>query len=153
MPDMTRLVGAMKQAAVEAVEAAKPTGVYYGTVVSEEPLQIFTEQKLLLGRAQLVLARNVTDHWIAMRVHHVTELARCGFTGGKEVTHPGLPTDPPSPVAGGEEDICPQHHHEYKGIKHYFVLNALKEGEKVILIREQGGQKFVVIDRVEEDSG
>jgi len=28
------------------------------------------------------------------------------------------------------------------------IYNALKAGEKVILIRQQGGQKFIVIDRI-----
>lgn len=30
----------------------------------------------------------------------------------------------------------------------YTVRNALKTGDKVILLREQGGQKYIVIDKV-----
>lgn len=32
--------------------------------------------------------------------------------------------------------------------KTYHVDNSLKTGEKVVLLRQQGGQKFLVIDRV-----
>jgi len=32
--------------------------------------------------------------------------------------------------------------------KKYTVHNQLKNGDKVILFRQQGGQKFVVLDKV-----
>lgn len=41
---------------------------------------------------------------------------------------------------------------EYKDgekIKEYTVLNSLKKNDKVILLRCDGGQKFIVIDRTE----
>ncbi len=40
------------------------------------------------------------------------------------------------------------HNHEYKGKKLFTVHNALKVCEKVILIQETGGQKFLILDRV-----
>ena len=40
------------------------------------------------------------------------------------------------------------HKHAYVGKKTFKVHNALKAGEKVLLIRVQQGKKFVVIDRV-----
>ena len=40
------------------------------------------------------------------------------------------------------------HKHSYKGRKKFTVHNALKKGEKVVMIKLQGGQKFVVLDRV-----
>ncbi|MGJ0848304.1 DUF2577 domain-containing protein [Tissierella praeacuta] len=39
------------------------------------------------------------------------------------------------------------HVHEYRGKKKYKFLRGLKVGEKVILLRVQGGQKYVVWDR------
>ena len=41
-----------------------------------------------------------------------------------------------------------EHNHEYKGKKQFTVHLGLSEGEKVILLRVQGGQKFIVLDRV-----
>lgn len=32
--------------------------------------------------------------------------------------------------------------------KTYRIYNALKTGEKVVLLRQQGGQKFIILDRV-----
>ncbi len=40
------------------------------------------------------------------------------------------------------------HSHPITGIKQVKVLNSLKIGEAVVLIQLQGGQKFLVLDRV-----
>lgn len=40
------------------------------------------------------------------------------------------------------------HMHEYKGIKSFTIQLGLEVGEKVMLIRKQGGQEFIVLDRV-----
>lgn len=42
------------------------------------------------------------------------------------------------------------HSHNIKGKKKMTVYNSLKKGESVIIARQQGGQKFIVIDRVGE---
>jgi preprotein translocase subunit YajC len=38
--------------------------------------------------------------------------------------------------------------HTIKGKKKIKMLNALKTGEKVILIKQQGGQKYLVLDKI-----
>ncbi len=40
------------------------------------------------------------------------------------------------------------HTHQVKGVKKVKVMNSLKVGEVVSLIQLQGGQKFLVLDRV-----
>ena len=40
------------------------------------------------------------------------------------------------------------HAHGYKGIKKFKVHLALEVGEKVLALRVQNGQKFVIIDRL-----
>lgn len=40
------------------------------------------------------------------------------------------------------------HKHRYEGEKAFRVHLGLSKGERVILIQEQGGQKYIVIDRV-----
>ena len=41
------------------------------------------------------------------------------------------------------------HKHEYKGKKKILIHYGLKEGEKLALIRIQGGQMYYIIDRLE----
>ena len=55
MADYTELLQVMKRAAVEAVAAAQPVALCYGTVRSVEPLQIMADQKLPLEAEQLEL--------------------------------------------------------------------------------------------------
>lgn len=45
-------------------------------------------------------------------------------------------------------EVTDGHTHEYVGKKVFRVNNALIQGEKVMLIRIQGGQKYVVFDKV-----
>ena len=46
------------------------------------------------------------------------------------------------------DHFCRASEERYVGKKTFKVHNALKAGEKVLLIRVQQGKKFVVIDRV-----
>ncbi|MBN2883923.1 MAG: DUF2577 domain-containing protein, partial [Clostridia bacterium] len=89
-------------------------------------LKINVEQKMTLTSEQLVLTRNVTDYKVNMSVDHQTE-----------------------DTSGGSGDSSfASHHHAYKGKKEFTVHNSLVVGEEVIMIQMQGGQKFIVIDRV-----
>ncbi|WMM26997.1 DUF2577 domain-containing protein [Tissierella sp. MB52-C2] len=47
-----------------------------------------------------------------------------------------------------ETEETNSHIHKYKGKKKYKVLKGLKVGEKVLLLRVQGGQKYIVWDRL-----
>ena len=57
--DLNALVRAVKKAAVEAVRAENPMGVCHGTVTGLSPLEITTDQKLILGEKQLILTNAV----------------------------------------------------------------------------------------------
>lgn len=116
----------IKRAAMEAVKASMPSGVYFGTVISASPLKISVEQKMTLTEKQLVLTTLVQDFSVNMTVTHTTE-NRSGGSGDASFA---------------------SHNHEYKGTKSFLVHLGLKAGEKVMLIREQGGQKFIVLDRI-----
>lgn len=70
MPDAVGVMKKINKAAISAVEATKPVYVLYGEVISisASPLKIKVEQKMMLGEAQLILSRNVTDFKTYMTV-------------------------------------------------------------------------------------
>lgn len=68
MRDANDLLNIVKRAALEAVDASKPCDFCYGKVTSAAPLKISVDQKMTLGAAQLVLARNVTDFQTAITI-------------------------------------------------------------------------------------
>ena len=74
MPDAVELMKTIKKAAVQAMKAEKPVEICFGKVTGISPLKILVDQKMTLGKAQLVLTRNVTDF-----TTEVT-LSRCSST-------------------------------------------------------------------------
>lgn len=112
------LVESMKKAAIDAVRNTDPTCIIYGKVIKESPLEIQINQKLILREAQIVLTRNVTDYEI-------------------EVT--------PQQWSTGSAD---GHSHGISGKKKIMIHNKLKLGEELIMIRQTGGQEYIVLDRM-----
>ena len=135
MLDSNDLLRAIKKASTQAVEQSKPTNLTFGKVVCASPLQIKVEQKLTLGMAHLILTRNVTDFNVNMTVEHTTQ----------DHSHSHTITDS---FTGGGSASSESHHHAYQGRKSFVVHNALVLGEDVVLMRMQGGQQYLVLDRV-----
>ena len=106
------------------------------TVVSIDPLEIAVEQKNILQEVQLILTRNVTDHTVEMTVGHETE---------DEARHTHEVSDT---YTGGGSSAPTEHRHKYEGRKKFLVHNGLAVGEHVLLVREQGGKRYIVWDRV-----
>ncbi|OYO91837.1 uncharacterized protein DUF2577 [Lachnotalea glycerini] len=111
---------AIKQVAMAAVNESEPATFLYGTVTSVSPLQIQVEQKLLLSKEFLVLTKNVINYEAEIEIDWSTESETCTAA----------------------------HEHKITGKKKVKVLNALKSNDKVILLKQQGGQMYLVIDRV-----
>lgn len=65
--DSIDLIRIIKRAAVDAVNATKPCDVVFGKVISENPLKIQIDQKLILEDAQLVLTSTVKRHRMRMK--------------------------------------------------------------------------------------
>ena len=94
MLDSTDLYNSIKIAAMKAVEASQPCDFIFGKVTSISPLKVSVEQKMILGSAQLVLTRNVTDYTTDVTIDWNTENADThshSIVGVKTITiHNGL---------------------------------------------------------------
>lgn len=123
---MHNLNDLIKQLSIEANASTLPSGIYFGTVISPSPLKISVDQKMTLTEKQLVLTTLVQDFSVNMTVDHKTE----------------------DKSGGSGDSSFASHKHDYKGTKSFRVHLALKAGEKVMLIRVQGGQKYIVLDRI-----
>jgi len=117
----SNLVQLIQQIAINAVKTSKPCDYIVGTVVSEKPLKIKISQALTLEEEFIHLTRNVTDF-------------KTKFTLDKISVYHIAHVDPPTDTWADEQEVT--------------IYNALKTGEKVLLIRKSGGQDFIVIDRV-----
>lgn len=149
MPDANELVGTLKKAAVEAVDATKPVQLCFGEVVSASPLKINVEQKMILGESQLVCSRNVTDFKTMVTMEWVTESSlETHLHSLKGNTGNGGDPSHSHSLNGNTGNTSLAHTHAITGTKEITVHNALGVGDRVILIRQQKGQKFIVWDRV-----
>lgn len=98
------LVGAIKTAALEAVNNAQMCDLRYGTVTSVSPLKVKVTNQFVIPSSLLIVPQHLTDSKVDMIIDGET----------KTVT----------------------------------VKNALKIGDKVALLRKQGGQSYFILDRI-----
>ncbi len=117
----------VKRAALQAVGASFPCEIKLGAVSGVEPLKITVEQRLVLSDAQLIVPKRLTDHTVKIVGGNVRD-----FYYLSENRDSSAEVSPPHFHAVGEMEIE--------------VHNALKIGDEVILIRQQGGQKYLVFD-------
>lgn len=155
MYDTNDLLKIIKQAAVNAVDANKPVNVVFGTVISTSPLQIQVEQKLTLGKEQLVIAKHLTNYSTTMNVYMDTNSKTVSFDFSHE-HNVNLKTDKQEDhthnVNGNTDNKGLQdsktHSHNISGDFNVIIKNGLLVGETVILVRMQEGQKYIVLDRI-----
>lgn len=147
MPNAVELLKLVKRAAIEAVEASKPVNVCYGKVISDSPLKILVDQKITLSEKQLVLARNVTEFVTDITMNWKSELSLSTHTHSVNVV--GSDSDGDSiNITVESKPTNLAHIHETIGRKSIIVHNQLVVDDEVILFRQQGGQKYIVVDRI-----
>lgn len=142
---MADIIETIKKAALDAVENSSPTSIMYGTVISVKPLEIQIEQKLLLTSEFLILTKNVIDYETEITVNWSTEEKNfnsnhshnCNVISNEEVS-----------VTIENQNIELTHNHNMTGKKKIIIHNGLKTNDKVILLQQQGGQKFIVLDKI-----
>ena len=121
--DLMSLVDLIKTTAIKAVLSTNPVNVLFGTVSQESPLEIEIHQKLKLTEEFLVVTKRVTRYEVDLEHNH--SYTDNGSQGTTEKALADLLTKKP-------------------------IRTGLKKDDKVVLMRVQGGQKFVVMDKVVE---
>lgn len=155
----------IKKMAVGANDANAPTSVLFGTVTSVEPLEITVDQKLKLTERFLMLTKNVKDYKVDVTMDWNTENTSldANHSHSTEVDSNISVSSDISPndnnqkitnnvtgevsVSVEQKNINLTHKHSIKGTKSIMVHNALKINDNVILIQQQGGINFVVLDK------
>lgn len=141
MRDTNDLIKTIKQMVLETVDSTKPCNYVFGEVTSTSPLEINVEQKFVLSQEMLILTRGVTEYTLKVSMEWEDEETLADINVKQyvgEETH-----------AHEIEDN--KHTHKIEGEKEITIHAGLEVGEKVILLRQQGGQKYLVLDRVVVD--
>lgn len=145
----------IREIAKRTQNGSSPMRVSFGVVISTSPLQIQIDQKIVLSDDFLILTNAVKDHavditvgWTTVADNYLDEKAMLHTHDGTPLT--GNMGKPIAGLTGMTMNFDTTHHHDIKGRKKIIIHNGLTVGEKVILLRQHGGQKYVVIDRVDE---
>lgn len=117
----------IKNLSVAAVGASNPVNITIGLVTSINPLVITPDQMMPLPAEAFMLTSAVIDHEVDATVNWQTESTSS---------------------SGSNYDAFSSHSHSVRGTKTIKINNSLKVGDIVILLRQQGGQKFIVLDKV-----
>lgn len=122
----------IKAVMLGVMDNSKLSDIRFGTVVSESPLKIKIDNSVELDVDCLDLTNAVKDHNVDITVSWETVENTHKHENGNE----GKPTDEHT------------HKHVIRGRKRITIHNGLTIGERVLLLRKQGGQKYIVLDRV-----
>ena len=130
----TGLIDIMKRASMDAIENSKPCDLRYGTVISAKPLKIKISNQFILPETALIVPEHLTDYEIETTIANEygwKTQKRSGGSGDAE-------------FESHDHDII----HARKKIK---IHGALKVNDKVVLIRQSGGQFYLVLDRLPKE--
>ena len=145
-----------------------------------EKLQIKISDKVILTEAFLILTNAVRDHYVDIEVYsktiddndlsefqeerdanvgvfndhtHVVSLPTSLPVAGavpSGSTVPFASGTVPAPLIPMTKTVKTSHLHNIAGRKRVRIYNGLHKGESVLLLRAQGGNSFIVLDRMSE---
>lgn len=131
----------IKRMAIGANDANTPTAILFGIVTSVNPLVITVEQKLKLTKEFLILTKSVKDYTVDVSMEWKTEDKNLNANHNHEVNGEN------SEIEIVQKDIELSHSHYLEGLKKITIYNGLKINDNVILIQQQGGNNFIVLDK------
>ena len=117
------LIQLFKQTALDAMENSQVCDLRFGEVVSIEPLKIKVTNQLTIPSSLLFVPEHLTKREVPVYVDWYTE-------------------NPPDDSSVGE------HNHSVNGSKTIIIDNELRIGDRVALLRKQGGQSYFILDRI-----
>lgn len=124
----------------ESQKASQPSELRIGTVTATDPLEITINTAMAPLRQEiLILTEPVVEKKIPIlqHTHKITDT----YTGGGSASDALLQS----------QIICQEYGEQLPVEGGFIILNrALEVGDKVVLMRVQNGQKFIVLSRVFE---
>lgn len=131
------MIQLIKQAALDAVENGKPADLRFGTVDSINPLKVRISSDFILPESLLIVPQHLTDY--------STEVNAGGASIDVSVVGDTLYFSNSSTHADGNTDESAIESVDERTLT---VYNALAVGDMVVLLRNHGGTKYLILDRV-----
>lgn len=137
----TGLINIIKQASMDAVNNAQMSDLRFGTVTSAAPLTVQVTNQFTLPQSLLIVPKHLTNYTVDCTIQRKAETL-----SGEAKVNLDLKD---------EEDPIATHTHDVEvsvpssSIRTTITIhNALTVGDKVALLRKQGGQSYFILDRI-----
>lgn len=143
----TGIIETIKIAALEAVENSKPCDIRFGTVSSISPLKVKVSNDFIIPESLLVVPEHLTDYSM---IANVGGSDGGGSSGGSSVTMTveGETLIVKTNVAVASEPQTTTEEVEKVNERTLTFYNGLEIGDTVILLRNQGGSSYLILDRI-----
>lgn len=143
----TGIIETIKIAALEAVENSKPCDIRFGTVSSISPLKVKVSNDFIIPESLLVVPEHLTDYSM---IANVGGSDGGGSDGGSSVTMTveGETLIVKTNVAVASEPQTTTEEVEKVNERTLTFYNGLEIGDTVILLRNQGGSSYLILDRI-----
>ena len=119
----SELIPIIKKAALDAMDNKQLCDLRYGRVISTSPLKVKVTDQFVIPSSLLVVPQHLTNYKVKVNVDWTTK-----NNSAPETVEP--------------------HSHGISGTKTMTIYNALQTGDKVALLRKQGGNSYFILDRV-----
>jgi hypothetical protein len=146
------LIELMKIAAMDAMDNNQMCDLRFGKVTSTKPLKVQVSSQLTIPESLLIVPMHLTDYKIRVNFDWDTE------TDGGDHSHLAFDSNGPAGVdLPTTQYELTKHHHQILSendnsrTKTITMLSHLHIGEKVALLRKQGGQCYYILDRVDTE--
>jgi hypothetical protein len=133
------MLNAIKQAALDALEASSPVTILFGTVTKINPLEVNVDQRFTIDADFLIIPESL------MLLRGSDERFEMSIKGNVQ-TGPVVDDESQEQWTGDMRIYGAQMLATRKDMPN----GPFTVGDKLILLRVQGGQKYVVLDRVWE---
>ena len=152
---MADLIETVKKIVQGVLNESSPCNVLFGTVTSANPLEITVEQKLKLTKDVVNYTTTATIEWNTNKVNQNVNHNH-SISGNINVDSSISPNDNNAKITNKVTSALETeqytkdlgHMHSIAGTKSITINNALKQNDKVILLQQAGGQKYIVLDKV-----
>ena len=138
----TGLLNIIKQASMNAVDNAQMCDIRYGTVTGVSPLKVQITNQFVIPQSLLVVPQHLTNYKLECTIPQQSTLVSAETAASEALK------DADEPIS--------THTHKFSVItgdsgeskQTITIHNALKVGDKVALLRKQGGQSYFILDRI-----
>lgn len=140
----TGIIETIKLAALDAIENSNPCDLRFGTVSSISPLKVKVSNDFIIPEQLLIVPEHLTDHSM------ITNVGGSDGGGGGSV-NVYVEGETLVITTNGTEVVTDNDVTEEVEVvdeRTLTMYNSLEVGDNVVLLRNQGGSSYLIVDRV-----